>query len=359
MKSINPKVSIIIPLYNQERYFDACMRSVTSQSYLNLDIIVVNDGSTDKSMQIAQKWSKKDGRVRVLDKKNEGAAYARRDGLMVANGELIAFVDSDDTIPREAIERLTNCLVRHEVDVVIGSMARKIGPIIQKHYSDVGSFPYHKVVSQPELYDKYYLNFFGKSFFSIMTTACLFRKNAFDRAMSETSLFSDKYRFVGDDHFLFMKLFPYLKSMYRTDETVYNYRYGGQSSDRFSPTYPALFDLADERYEILKKLQLSEGYGPLFRQYAYSVYFYAQQLIQYRKADRMHVLSFLKEELSKRKLFRHMIEYFADYVTDDKPVNLMLNSDYEGMYDFVYSKVVDQTKSLKGIIRRLTLSIFR
>ena len=91
-------VSVLIPLYNQERYFKACMRSVEAQTYKNLEIIIVNDGSTDRSPQMAKDWATRDSRVLVLDKQNEGLSFARRDGYKIASGEYVVFVDSDDKL---------------------------------------------------------------------------------------------------------------------------------------------------------------------------------------------------------------------------------------------------------------------
>ena len=166
--SVNqPLVSILIPLYNQERYFEKCIRSVCNQTYKNLEIIVVNDGSTDKSPEILSKWASKDLRIKVIEKKNEGPSAARRDGFRHASGEFVTPVDSDDYIPGNAIEILAGHMVSKNVDLVQGSMAQIFGFIKRKHCYDGGSFPFHQVVSQPELFNKYYLNFFGKGFFSI------------------------------------------------------------------------------------------------------------------------------------------------------------------------------------------------
>lgn len=105
-----PLVSILIPLYNQERYFKACIRSVERQTYKNLEIIVVNDGSTDRSPQMAHDWAARDSRVKVIDKQNEGTSYARRDGYLHSTGKYITFVDNDDLLPKDAVELMVDCI---------------------------------------------------------------------------------------------------------------------------------------------------------------------------------------------------------------------------------------------------------
>lgn len=97
-----PKVSIIIPVYNAEKYIKECICSVLNQSYKNLEIIIINDGSIDKSLEIIQSFQ--DNRIKLLSQKNRGAASARNLGLHHASGELIQFLDSDDILDKDKIK---------------------------------------------------------------------------------------------------------------------------------------------------------------------------------------------------------------------------------------------------------------
>lgn len=336
------KVSILIPLYNQERYFDKCIRSICGQSYKNIEIVVIDDGSADKSPQIADLWASKDKRIKVMHKKNEGLTKARLDGYRLASGEFLMAVDSDDFIPQNAVEILMGHMISKNVDVVLGSMTQVLGFIRRSHYTDSGSFPFHQVVKQPDLFDRYYLNFFGAHFFSIMMCGNLFRKSAIDKAMRYTHLCCDELPFVGEDHYAFMKLFPFVSSMYRTNETTYYYRCGGASSDRFSPTYPCLFFLSDERLKLLDRYKLEDGYRPLFEEYANTVFYHAQQLLEYKKADKDGVIAFLREELSTRSLMKRFHDFFFENGSNNQKIRLMMESDYEGIYDYV----VDQMSHL-------------
>lgn len=335
------KVSILIPLYNQERYFEKCIRSICDQTYRNIEIVVIDDGSTDKSPQIVDSWASKDERIKVMHKRNEGLTMARFDGYRLATGEFLMVVDSDDFLPNNAVEILAGHMISNNVDIVLGSMTQAIGFIRRSHYTDIGSFPYHQVVEQPELFDRYYLNFFGMGYFPIMMCGNLFRKSAVDKAMHNTRLCCKEIPFVGEDHYAYMKLFPFVNSMYRTNETTYYYRCGGSSSDRFSPTYPSLFFFSDERLKLLDQYQLKEGYRPLFEEYANTVFYHAQQLLMYKKADKEGVISFLKEELSKRVVVQRMREFFIEHKTQNNRLLLTLNSDYEGIYNSVVQSIKD------------------
>ena len=102
----NPLISIIIPVYNVENFLQDCLNSVKNQTYTNLEIILVNDGSTDKSGEICDDFSLQDSRFKVLHQKNSGQAVARNNALNIANGEFISFVDSDDIISVDYIQTL-------------------------------------------------------------------------------------------------------------------------------------------------------------------------------------------------------------------------------------------------------------
>ncbi len=99
-------VSVIVPIYNVEKYFDACMESLVHQTYQNLEIILVDDGSSDACPQMCDAWAKKDARIKTIHQENAGSGPARNHGLEIATGEFIVFVDPDDWIAADLIEQL-------------------------------------------------------------------------------------------------------------------------------------------------------------------------------------------------------------------------------------------------------------
>lgn len=103
---IPPLISVIVPIYNVEEYMDECVQSILSQTYSNLQIILVDDGSIDSCPQKCDKWAEKDARIQVVHKKNGGLSSARNAGLKVATGEFISFIDSDDFIDEHMYEKL-------------------------------------------------------------------------------------------------------------------------------------------------------------------------------------------------------------------------------------------------------------
>ena len=328
--SVNqPLVSILIPLYNQERYFEKCIRSVCNQTYKNLEIIVVNDGSTDKSPQIARKWAQKDNRIIVVDKQNEGLPMARRDGFLKATGEYVAFVDSDDVMSLTAIETMLSYIQQHDVDIVVCAAKHLLGLLKWGHIS--GTFPKNQVVKQPELFEKYYLSFFGMSCFHTNMWARLIRKDVIDKALSETELFVTAVRFMGEDLYFNMQLFPYLKSMYMADDVVYYYRYGG-AVDHYNPHYHELFTICQKRLELLDHYQYEDGYGPLFGEYVNMLYYYGEQMLQFKKGNKSDIVKFFEHELTTRSFIPRLIEHYNQHATDNEGIRLLVSHDYEGMY---------------------------
>lgn len=116
------QISVIIPVYNSEKYLDTCIESVVDQTYSDLQIILVDDGSSDQSGKMCDIWKERDSRIHVIHQENAGVTAARNAGLNAAKGEIIAFIDSDDVLSRNAYD----CLIRHmnTADLVIGKMRR-------------------------------------------------------------------------------------------------------------------------------------------------------------------------------------------------------------------------------------------
>ena len=113
-------VSVIIPVYNAEKYLRECLDSVTNQSYKNIEIILVDDGSADSSLEICREASRQDARIRVIEQKNAGPSAARNAGLAKPMGEYIMFVDSDDCLPKNAVSNMTEAIEAEGAEICAG-----------------------------------------------------------------------------------------------------------------------------------------------------------------------------------------------------------------------------------------------
>lgn len=127
MNQRQPKISIIVPIYNVERYLDKCIQSLIGQTLKDIEIILVNDGSLDQSPMICDKYAKQDYRIKVIHKHNEGLSSARNAGLEIISGEYFMFVDSDDWLDVETCEVSYNCAIHRQVDCLMFTYTKEFG----------------------------------------------------------------------------------------------------------------------------------------------------------------------------------------------------------------------------------------
>jgi glycosyltransferase involved in cell wall biosynthesis len=117
-------VSVIIPVYNSSPYLESCLQSVIKQSYQQLEILVINDGSTDNSQTIIEQFIQKDNRIKGLTQENHGLGYTRNRGILQSKGKYLFFLDSDDEIPQNAIKKLVNAARTYDADYAVGKVLR-------------------------------------------------------------------------------------------------------------------------------------------------------------------------------------------------------------------------------------------
>lgn len=115
---MTPKISIILPIYNVEKYLDRCMNTILNQTIKDIEVILVDDGSPDKAPMMCDQYAKKDNRVKVIHQTNKGAGLARNEGMKIATGEFYAFIDSDDYIELDMLERMYRIAKEKNLDAV-------------------------------------------------------------------------------------------------------------------------------------------------------------------------------------------------------------------------------------------------
>lgn len=146
-----PKISIVVPVYNSEQYLKQCIESLIGQTISDIEIILVNDGSTDSSLEICEEYAQNDRRIVVISKENEGVAKARRDGIIKAGADYISFLDSDDYYEPEFCERMLSCMIQSGADLVECGYYKVLGDSRSKHciYSsnlDLSEEAFHNTV---------------------------------------------------------------------------------------------------------------------------------------------------------------------------------------------------------------------
>lgn len=118
------KISVIVPVYNSEKFLEKCLNSIINQTFKDIEIICIDDGSSDKSLDILKSFETKDKRIRILTQKNMGPSCARNKGLEIATGEYVGFVDSDDWIDLDFYEKLYNSAEKYNADIAVGGIKR-------------------------------------------------------------------------------------------------------------------------------------------------------------------------------------------------------------------------------------------
>ena len=239
---MNFLISIIVPIYNVDKYLEECIESLKNQTYKNLEIILINDGSTDESVKICEKYKEKDNRIVFINKNNGGAASAKNEGLKMATGDYIAFVDSDDFIELDMIEYMVNTIKKYNSDIVQCSFTNL--------YKNTEKFKQDTIVEQ-KISSKDFLELFLTKWDS-----SLFWNKLFKREVIENVFFKEG-RCIDDEFFTY-KCVINSKNIVTSNKIVYNYRMrksGVMKSE--SSQKQILKDRVDylyERYELVRKI---------------------------------------------------------------------------------------------------------
>lgn len=144
-------VSIIVPVYNSKQYLRRCLESIINQSYKNIEIILIDDGSTDNSGKICDEYALKNKKIKVIHIRNKGPSVARNNGIKISRGEFIFFLDSDDFIGNNAISILMENYHQHKADIIIGNFKKIRNGIIEQR-ADI-LLPDNKFLNKQEILD--------------------------------------------------------------------------------------------------------------------------------------------------------------------------------------------------------------
>lgn len=280
-------ISIIIPIYNSEKYIKKCINSVIEQSYKNIEIILVNDGSTDNSLEICKSYKKIDSRIRIINQKNKGTAAARNVGIKKSKGEYICFVDSDDEIKSNYVEYLLYLINKNDCDIAIASYTVKSG---KKEY-DLGIGYSEKIINQKECL-QLLLNSKG---FTVSLCSKLFKRNVFD-----CIIFPEGYMYE-DDATIYEIILNCEKISYG-NKSIYTYyvRNNSVMTSNFSNKRLILLKYADKmKSDILSKYpELNEFVEKKYISYNFSL---LRQLVnsdlnKNQKEIKKRIINFLKRK---------------------------------------------------------------
>ena len=215
-----PLLSVVMPIYNVEPYLRRCLDSVTNQTYTNLEIICVDDGSTDASGKIADEYAQKDRRIKVIHKDNGGLVSARKAGTEIAQGPYIVHVDSDDYIESNMYEELVQLILKHDADVVTSGLIRDYGnySVIEKETLLPGVYAGEKLKRQflSKLVD---IKLFFKTNIKFHTINKIYRTDLYRTTLMSMN---DKIN-VGEDGAFVLSYFPKITKAVVSGKEYYHY----------------------------------------------------------------------------------------------------------------------------------------
>lgn len=237
-------ISVIVPIYNVKKYLPQCIESICNQTYKELEIILVNDGSTDGCYEICEEYCKKDSRISVIHTENKGAESARKTGLRAAHGEYVSIVDSDDWLEPDMYEKLYKLMVEQKVDVVMCDRYEDTGTAKKEVCHGIPEGRYGK----QELLEKVYPQMIcGESFFDWCVFPGLWDKLFKKEVVEPFKLAVDERITMGDDAACVYPCLLNVDSIYVLHECLYHYRQTTSSMVKGVPNY----ELERERFRIL------------------------------------------------------------------------------------------------------------
>lgn len=269
-----PKISVIIPVYNCEKYLEDCLKSVILQTYENLEIICIDDGSKDRSLDILKEYKEKDQRIIVISQENSGQSCARNKGMALAKGEYISFVDADDAVSLALYEKFCDALssVNEDVDIYMFNACtynknQDIDNIEIDCFFNIKEWLNHKDEKTIHTFDDCTNPFSG----NMSAVNKIYKKEFLKRnniTFPENLIFEDQYFYI--------KTFLCAQKIVINSESLYKYR-AGNASSTMSTLSGNVFDI----FEIMKLIEdeinekgVSEDYKYAFLQHRYQQFSY-------------------------------------------------------------------------------------
>lgn len=330
------KISIIVPVYNTEKYLGRCIESIQNQTYSNLEIILVDDGSKDDSLKICHMYAEKDARIKVLHTKNFGVSTARNIGIKCSTGEYIGFIDSDDYIEKTMYETL----VRYSDDKVL--------PICTYNMVDENK----RILDQKDIGDTVGL-VPVKDFFLLCENILL--NSPVNKLYESDIIKKNNIRFdmdlsLGEDFLFVIQYLEYIEEFYIIDMPLYNY----MTIKRESLSQLYRNDFYEIQRRIIQRIKvLLERNQTVFdeyktRFYTFSLDLYVQALNNtVNSKDRLHKKIKRNNEILSDYLYEECLQY-ADMSNYNKYyATLLKRKRYE--YLWLYTQIIGWIKRRKNI----------
>ena len=309
--SKNSKVSIIIPVYNAEKYIGRCITSIVDQDYSDFELILVDDGSKDESSKICSVFADRDNRVKVIHQNNCGVSVARNVGIKKSTGNYIIFVDADDYLLPGAITDLYNNMLQTKCELVCGSYK------MQKTRERMKVISYHDAVYKNEDYDNNFIDILRKianAPWGKVFDANIIRKNNIS--------FPERIPYAEDTIFL-IRYCRCIRSLSVCSEVLYNYNFT-DSNSAMRKSYPNLYIyfylVLKEKEQFFRERKKMDFYNSMR----------SDEEEYYFEWCMKHYILHSKDDISK-KLIENAASALLHNNTSDKYQKFVLEQDWEGL----------------------------
>ena len=326
------KISIVVPVYNVEKYLKDALESIINQTYKNIEILLVDDGSKDSSGIICDEYAEKDNRVRVFHQENKGLSGARNTALNNATGKYIMFIDSDDTFELNACEKMYKAIEKYNADYVIGNYI----------YMDEDGTKWNKAVFSEEKYDEFKLSIkdYEKSFY-IMNSGVwnkIFRKSFLDNIQIKF-----EEGLPAEDAIFTTYCFIKSTNVYYIPSIVYNYRQRKSDSISVELTH-GYFSGINKAYKIIY------NNFKINNELEYYRYFYAKSMnyILYKFIDSTKIKKEEKIEIINEMKWFYELGFEIKVPTILKPIKYIIESIKENDYEqtLKYFEILSQIRKM-------------
>lgn len=263
------KISIIVPVFNVEKYLPKCIESLVKQTYKNIEILLINDGSQDNSLNICKEWEKKDGRIKVFSQRNQGLSEARNTGIKNAKGNYICFVDSDDLVLSDFIEILYYLIKKYGCEIAQVNFIEKTDDEIEKKINIEKQIFNEKILSSRDMIKGLTTNDHKKN---VIVCNKIYKKELFENL-------SFKNGKIYEDEFFTWKVFMKCKKIAVSDKILYVYRIRKNSimnlqRKKISIKNLDYLEALEERMETFKNIRDMELYNLTLINYCYRLILY-------------------------------------------------------------------------------------
>lgn len=257
-------VSIIVPMYNVEKYLDRCLTSIKNQNYHNIEVLLINDGSNDGTEKIAKQYAESDNRFVYFFQSNGGLGSARNAGLDRAKGDFVAFVDADDFISQDYVKILTDAF-DDDTDVTIGDFA--FYDVFENiAYAHPGSGREAKKIESEQKFSEVILDLLGHGSYYMSTCKNLYRKSLID----DTGIrFANERMVYMEDQIFNLQIYSRSRAIWLVSDIVYYHTIvPGSLSQGYRPK---MFEMLKERYQMTCDILQHSKYHYLLEQYEESI----------------------------------------------------------------------------------------